>query len=399
MSVSAFVLKEPGLRLWGLSSRERLRRQVREAGGADWVESFDELPGTGQVLLLDGYYLFDVRTLRNFSKRRNSVLTCPDDGGAAAVIVDAARTHEARASMEGRAETWPEDWDTVTPADFAAFDGDLRRAQMPVLKPIKAENRVRLENQLYGNAYKGITDLVTKFLWPKPARKAVRLAAGVGVTPNMVTTAGLLLVIAACWFFLQGQYLAGLAAGWLMTFLDTVDGKLARVTVKSSKFGHLFDHGIDLLHPPFWYVYWGMSLTELQPFLGLDRVDLNGMIVAGYVAGRIVEALFHALGDCSIFAWRPFDAWFRLVTARRNPCLILLTGSVLVGRPDWGFVAVALWTALTTLVLVVRLLQGLAERIRGGPLQSWLSAEGVATGKHASAYRVFGQTRSAYAAE
>jgi len=35
-------------------------------------------------------------------------------------------------------------------------------------------------------------------------------------------------------------------------------------------------------------------------------------------------------------------------------------------------------------------------RTRGGPLQSWLSAEGVATGPHAASFRVFGGTRGAY---
>ena len=32
-----------------------------------------------------------------------------------------------------------------------------------------------------------------------------------------------------------------------MTFLDTVDGKLARCTIASSKLGNIFDHGIDLV--------------------------------------------------------------------------------------------------------------------------------------------------------
>ena len=42
-----------------------------------------------------------------------------------------------------------------------------------------------------------------------------------------------------------------------MTFLDTVDGKLARVTLTSSPFGNVLDHSLDLIHPPFWYWAWG----------------------------------------------------------------------------------------------------------------------------------------------
>jgi phosphatidylglycerophosphate synthase len=204
--------------------------------------------------------------------------------------------------------------------------------------------------------------------------------------------------VAACYFFLNGHYVAGLAAGWVMTLLDTVDGKLARVTIQSSPFGHLYDHAIDLVHPPFWYIFWGMSLNQLTPVLGQDFTALSWWLVGAYVLGRVFEGLFSLLGDCSIFTWRPFDAWFRLVTARRNPCLIILSVSVLLGRPDWGFLAVVGWSVFTTAILGLRFLQGVMKRLTGGALQSWLSADGVAEGPHAFSFRVFGGTRSAYKA-
>ena len=182
----------------------------------------------------------------------------------------------------------------------------------------------------------------------------------------------------------------------MMTFLDTVDGKLARVTVQSSKFGHLYDHAIDLVHPPFWYIFWGMSLGGIEPVLGFTQTDMYWLIVAGYIGGRIVEGVFPLLCGCNLFTWRPFDAWFRLITARRNPCLLLLTASAVAGRPDWGFIAVTFWTVLSTMVLVIRLLQGLILRLRKGPLQSWLKAANVAEGPDAAAYRVFGSTRGAH---
>ena len=77
------------------------------------------------------------------------------------------------------------------------------------------------------------------------------------------------------------------------------------------------------------------------------------------------------LFDMHIHAWRPFDSWFRQITARRNPNLILLTGCALVGRPDVGFAAMALWTALSFLVHVVQLVQAMAAP--RGSVVSWLS--------------------------
>jgi hypothetical protein len=398
MTTYAVVVEESPVSLWGLSSSERLRRQLKEIGGVEVVAALRDVPSSAQVLLLNGHYLFEVRTLSGLLQRRNSVLLHPGDGSAVAAIADASSTDIARKVLAGQRDAVEGALATITPGELTAFNEALKSAQTPLLEPVSNDRKQQLQNLLYGNAYKGITDLVTKFLWPRPAKKAVHLAANLGLSPNMVTTLGFALVLAACYLFLHGQYLAGLAAGWLMTFLDTVDGKLARVTVQSSKFGHLYDHVIDLFHPPFWYIFWGMSLTGLQPVLGFDQGQMYGLIVLGYVLGRIVEGIFPLLGDCSMFTWKPFDAWFRLVTARRNPCLIILTASAVIGRPDWGFIAVTFWTVLTTVVLIIRLLQGLAARMTGGPLESWLNADDAADGPNATAYRIFGSTRGAYGA-
>jgi phosphatidylglycerophosphate synthase len=398
MPIHALIQGESPVKLWGLSARERLGRQLREAGGAVLVADQVGLPPTGPVLLLNGAFLFEVRTLSALMEKSNVQLKHPPTGRIAAVVTDAEGLEEALGCMDGNSRSVGTLLETVTPEDLAAFNETLKSAQAPFLEPVSQENRAELENRLYGNAYKGITDLVTKFVWPRPARKAVQIAAYMGMSPNMVTSIGLVLVIAACYLFLNGHYLAGLLAGWIMTFLDTVDGKLARVTVQSTKFGHLYDHIIDLVHPPFWYIYWGMSLTGFTPVLGFDQQQMYWLIIMAYVLGRLVEGVFPLLGSCGMFTWRPFDAWFRLVTARRNPCLIILTASALAGRPDWGFLAVTFWSVITTMVLVLRLFQGVVVRLQSGPLESWLSDENVARGPNAGAFRVFGSTRGAYGA-
>ena len=396
MGIAALIVGSSPQPLWGITSSERIERQLRAAGINDLVGSVNDIAAADRVLLINANYLFEVRTLTGLLQHLPSLLECPEDGRIAAAHINGAQAAALFDTVANANTTRPTDITVIRPQLIEGFDGDLRKVEPPLLKPITADNRITLENHLYGNSYKGITDLVTKWLWPRPAKHLVRFCMQSRISPNMVTIAGLLLVIAASCLFLYGHYAAGLVCGWIMTLLDTVDGKLARVTVQSSRFGHVLDHGIDIIHPPFWYVMWGMGLVSFDPLLGLERPDLYWVIIVGYVAGRVIEGLFHGLGRCSMFAWRPFDAYFRLYTARRNPCLIILTGAVAVGRPDWGLFSVAIWTAFSSAIMLVRLFYAAGVRLRNGPLKSWLEDPEVAQATHAAAYRTFSGTRSAY---
>ena len=145
------------------------------------------------------------------------------------------------------------------------------------------------------------------------------------------------------------------------------------MTVTSSRLGHWLDHGVDLIHPPLWYIAWGLGLQTFAPgVFNLSLAGTLGVIVAGYVIGRLVEGVFHLIAPFSIFLWRRLDSYSRLITARRNPNLIWLTAGVLLGRPDLGLAAVAAWTAVSSLVLLVRLAMAARERYASGPLRSWL---------------------------
>lgn len=395
--ISVELIADSPVRLWGLDSRERLRRQVAQVPGLKLREAPAGEAG-GAVLMLRADYLFEVRTLKALLAKPDTVLRSAADGRPAGAMVTAASPAAVRAYLTEGGAGPPAGVTEITTADLLSFDSALRRVEPPLLEPLAASRRNELESVLYGNAYKGVTDLVTKWVWPRPARVGVRVCSALGIPPNAVTSFGVLLMISAAVLFSRGQYAAGLAAGWFMTYLDTVDGKLARVTVRSSKIGHILDHGMDIVHPPFWYVLWGASIVGFQPVLGLGRVDWSVVVVAAYVGGRIVEGIFEQLLGCAVFAWRPFDAVSRLVTARRNPMLIVLTVAAVSGRPDLGFVAVAQWSVLCTLVLAVRLVQGLVSRWRHGPLVSWLADGADAERLYPRAYRTFAGTRGAYRA-
>lgn len=231
-----------------------------------------------------------------------------------------------------------------------------------------------LERASYFGAYKGVTDLLTKYLWPEWALVLTRWAARIGMTPNQVSLIGALLCVLATWLFYRGWYWPGLAAGLLFMVLDTVDGKLARCTITSSKIGEAIDHGIDLVHPPFWWWAWGAGLHPYgrplpEPVLWWTLAA----IVGGYVVQRLIEGAFIARFGMHIHVWRRFDSRFRLVTARRNPNMVILLAALAAGRPDWGLVAVAAWTLASLAVHMVQLAQAMAARAAGRPVVSWLA--------------------------
>jgi phosphatidylglycerophosphate synthase len=159
-----------------------------------------------------------------------------------------------------------------------------------------------------------------------------------------------------------------------MTFLDTVDGKLARSTLTSSKWGDILDHGIDLIHPPFWYAAWAIGLATIGITWNSETFwAVMIAILGGYVVQRVMEGIAIKWLGLEIHIWRPIDTLFRQITARRNPNLVILTVSVLLGRPDIGLIAVAVWTILCLVLHGLQLAQAFAVKRRIGRLDSWMT--------------------------
>jgi phosphatidylglycerophosphate synthase len=355
--------------LWGLTMGERVRRIA--AGNALAIDA----PAT---ILANAAFAFDPSWMKHVAAHPGLVLTL---GGVPALghARDAAESGKLRdAMLHGRALTA----DESAGLDVLAFeDGPtienkaLRKRETPFLMPLTPDTRSAVERASYFGAYKGVTDLLTKYLWPEWALWLTRICARLGITPNMVTAVGAIFCVVATFAFADGRYWLGMALGLVFMVLDTVDGKLARCTVTSTSIGNIFDHGIDIVHPPFWFWFWGTGLVHWGLALSSTAFAwIMAAIVGGYVVQRIIEGMFmRQNGMMHIHVWRRFDSRFRLVTARRNPNMVILFVSMLFARPDLGLVAVAIWTVVSCLVHLVRLVQAMALKARGGTITSWLA--------------------------
>jgi phosphatidylglycerophosphate synthase len=370
----------PEMHIWGLSPEQRLRRSLSNAGCArvECISGEEASPEPGTALLFRGDAIFDPRLIEALLTAPDTLLSASPDGAGSGAIpvaahVDAARFGEVLALLRAptpSAEA-PPGLRRVLPGELApAYIASLRKAEPPYVLVARPDEIPAIEKKLFGAAYKSITDLITKWAWPVPAAAVTRVLARRGVHPNTVTIASWILAIAAALLFADGRFGLGLVAAWAMTFLDTVDGKLARVTLTSSRFGHVLDHGLDLVHPPFWYLAWGFGACG-----GFDAA--TAVVVIGYLVGRLLEGLFMLSFGMETHCWRPIDSLFRTITARRNPNMILLTVGALAAAPDLGMRMVAIWTVVSIGFHSVRLLQAFAARARGEVIAAWDEAPGT----------------------
>jgi phosphatidylglycerophosphate synthase len=370
--------------VWALSTSERHRRLLARAG-CKTIRTLDanEDPGdpqTPSVMIVRSDAIIDERLIEGLLAAQNTILVANRAqnagwGGAVAAHVDSAHAAEAlrtlrRAAKDEQPPAAEADRPAAgirlaAPGDLApSYSARLRKLDPPYIYPARAESIREIEDRVFQSSYKGVTDLVTKWLWPRPAAAVVRVLARAEIQPNTVTAVSWLLAIAAGVLFWKGWFALGLACGWLMTFLDTVDGKLARVTLTSSPFGNVFDHALDLIHPPLWYLAWGLGVSGT-----IDAATI--VIIAGYLLGRGLEGIFIFAFKIETHCWRPIDSLFRTITARRNPNLLLLSVGTLGGRPDLGLVMVAIWTVVSLGFHIERILQALFERSRGIRIECW----------------------------
>jgi phosphatidylglycerophosphate synthase len=362
----ALIVRAAGPAAFGMTPAERLERLSARMGLA-----LTDKPAEAD-LIVRGDHVYGASVFNELVRSAPGTVLVDGAGRALAARVDAASREWALPLIDRETPSagLPEQAAAVDAATLAGRHNiRLRKRLVPLLMP--ATDRRSIEKALFKDSYKGVTDLVTKHVWPPLAFAATRWCARKGLTPNQVTLVSLALVGVAFWLFWQGQFALGLVAAWTMTLLDTVDGKLARVTLRSSPFGNIFDHGIDLIHPPFWYWAWAVGCAARGVPLE-DGGWTVAVIVGGYILQRGQEALFlHAFG-MQIHIWRRFDSLFRQITARRNPNLLILTVATVMDAPREGLVAVAAWTVISLIVHLARIVQAFAAR-RSGPLSSWLA--------------------------
>jgi archaetidylinositol phosphate synthase len=125
------------------------------------------------------------------------------------------------------------------------------------------------------------------------ARTLVAPLRNTFVTPNHLTTLRLATGLGACAALIQGQYewdVWGGALWVLSTLLDYADGELARMTGKTSAFGHLYDYTTDVLVNALFFISVGIGLhASVLGWWALPMGSLAGASIV--ISSMLAEAI------------------------------------------------------------------------------------------------------------
>ena len=363
------LIGESSARIWGMPVREWQTRAFKKAGADVTLTLDDEDRGIWHHI----DWVMSAELSKSFAVTERLALV---ETGII-VSLSSATKMEAK-SLIGKDELAlsGHDFRAVAPSDVNdGYIKSLRKQEPPYVLDTKTTPILDIMRRQFKSSYKGITDFVTKWFWPVPAFYVTRLCAHLRLSPNQVTTIGFILMLAATYYFWNAHWALGFLCGWTMTFLDTVDGKLARTTMTYSSWGNIYDHGIDLIHPPFWYWAWFIGLGGVY---GLSEPLCLALIAIwiGYIVDRVIEGIFMRQHGFHIHVWTRFNSGLRFFIARRNPNTfimmigIMLTG-IWAGAGEWAFLIIALWTWICISANFVTLIAGFfAKR----PIASWMDA-------------------------
>ena len=319
------------------------------------------LPGKDEVaLVLDAHHLYDPRVLRAMVEggpNRKAADSAVRES-CRLLVADADLLASLTARWSGSESLWssldssPES--TCPVFDLREMDPyivDLRRSLPPWWVVLDSDRKARrAEALLIDAAQKGTLDFPAEFIHPPLENLLTKWISAGTVTPNQVTTLTILLAFLATGLLAVGQSgpgytAAGLIIAFIVGVLDGVDGKLARVTVRCTRFGDRFEHILDVIWELTWYWALGWMLggggDAAGPFV------LASVITLFYLLDKAATGMFKSRQGIELFDYEPMDRFFRRIGARRNTNVLLLLGGTATGMLEEAFTCVAIWTVIT----------------------------------------------------
>jgi phosphatidylglycerophosphate synthase len=307
------------------------------------------------VLLIDGATLADPRLHRTLAERaEGTAIESRDRAERAGLVLLTASVTPALLGrcadvtdltralvVAGQVKLLPDD-------AFSGFVRRLRRTLPYYLFRVDSPARAaKIERFLFWSNYKGSTDIFTRYVYPPLVWLLVRPLARLRMHPNWVTVVGIVFALGAVPLWATGHFVPAFILAYAMSVLDSVDGKLARLTFTDSVLGNYLDHGLDMVHPPLWYVSWAYGLGIAAEGWNSNLGHAAVAIVACYALDRVVLKIYPKVFGRAFHTHSRMDGIVRSFIARRNISLPIFTIGWLTGLGREAFYLIVAWQAAT----------------------------------------------------
>ncbi len=302
-------------------------------------------PLPSDFLFLAADYVVDLRVLRALVGAPVETLLVVDD--APAPIGRLSRQAVERYGADVATAARPLRLDTLDP-----YAPELRGPVAPyAVRARDAAGRRTAWRALLDGVQKRGLDFPGEYFDSPFENVLVRALAPTRITPNQITLATLVVAAVVAALFLRGALVLGTGLALVVGVLDGVDGKLARLKLATSRLGEL-EHVGDFLYENFWWAALALYFADATGLVAFHRVgiavvacDFLDNLVYGFVqkrTGRLLDELSR------------FDRGFRRVGGRRNVYVWILIAGVATGHAAGGYVAMAIWAAVTLVVHAAR---------------------------------------------
>ncbi|MEQ9424218.1 MAG: CDP-alcohol phosphatidyltransferase family protein [Cyclobacteriaceae bacterium] len=393
-NITAIIFAQYGFslhKLWGMTLTEKLLRQLSSIGIAkaivvmpDRMQFQDQLRADfktwhsievetkpllvseletlesvknqkdGSFIVLQGNTIVDDRiltTLKQNAVNGNFCRIVSGDTGPFAFSVPADKIVSSKSSLN----EFLADSEVIQTSRMDSYILKMRRRMEPFIYKVDSKETLKkAERKAFTSIYKGATDFITKYAWPMPTRWMCHLLGPTNITPNQITYISMVLSFGAIPLFFMGWFWTAWAMGIIMSFLDTLDGKLARLTLRTSEAGHWLDNASDTIYLWLWYLGIGWFFSDnLLDFSNLNT-QATWALVGFFTLDKIITGLFKKLFGAQLHDFAPLDYHARVYIARRNPFLVVLLIGLILGQPVFGLYAMAVWQTATFAFHMIR---------------------------------------------
>lgn len=317
------------------------------------------------VMLIQGEVLYDHRIIEKLKNHTNplGIYDSESDIFSGALVIDKTVFEELHINQTDNIETIYKksislqiiEWNNTESMDKYILK--LRATLKPYMIRLKSEKDIdKAEKYLYNSVYKGVTDIMVKYVYKFPARIITSMLSKTTITPNNVTFLSSLFAFISIPLYATGYMGFGLLVCYIHSLLDVVDGKLARLTYRISNTGNILDHGSDWISLPLWVSAIGWHLSD-SLFSG-EFFIYSILFIIAYIVNRLVFWLFLRVQKKPLGDFRKLDRYIRLFPgARKQASLVILLIGYFLNMNELFFKILVIFTILSSIFYIIRFLQ------------------------------------------